>query len=180
MSETDITILAEHQIEASLATQLSALLEESFPGTFQGRTYFKQLPHLRLLAHQMGALVGQLGIDCRIISVGGTVLNIFGIIDLCVRTDRRGRGIASALLAEAEGVASRAGRDFLVLMTDRHQFYERNGFQRVQPASTKLLAIEDRQSAALIEKDLSECFMIKPLHGKTWPHGQIDMLGYLF
>jgi hypothetical protein len=65
-------------------------------------------------------------------------------------------------------------------MADRHDLYLKEGYDRVQPALTKWLAIEDRQSVGLMTRDLSDCFMVKPLTEKRWPAGMIDMLGYLF
>lgn len=175
-----IITVAEHRLTSSLEAQLSELLDTCFPDVFQGRTYFKQLPHWRVLAVEGESVLGQLGIDGRIINVGGSVLTIFGIIDVCVRPDRQGEGLASQLLAEAEGLARDAGRDFLVLIADRHDLYERHGFASVTPANVKWLAIEDRFSVTLLEEDLSGCFLVKPLCTTHWPTGQIDMLGYLF
>ena len=176
----NIVTLTEHEISGDLQSQLAALLEECFPNWFAGRTYVKQLPHLRILAMDAGIVVGQVSIDGRIINVGGKVLSIFGVLDVAVSSDRQGNGIASTLLAEVERLARTGNREFLVVMADRQNVYLKNGYSRVQPARTKLLAIEDRQSVAVIEKDLSSCFMIKPLTERAWPQGTIDLLGYVF
>lgn len=176
----DILSLTEHQIASSMQERLGLLLDTCFPGVLKGRVYFKQLPHFRFLALEERTVLGQLGIDSRIINVGGEILKIFGMIDLCVHPDRQGVGLASKLLLTAEKVALESAQDFLVLMADRHDLYERHGFQRVQPASTKWLAIEERESIMLIERDLSDCLMVKPLGATRWPPGQIDLLGYLF
>jgi predicted N-acetyltransferase YhbS len=160
--------------------QLRVLLEASFPATFEGRIYFKQLPHFRLIAQEGESVLGQLGIDTRIINVGGAILKIFGLIDLCVLPERRGSELASKLLGAAEMIALESSRDFMVLMADRPDLYERQGFQRVNSANGKWLAIEERESVALIERDLCDCIMVKPLGAKLWPSGEIDLLGYLF
>lgn len=119
-----------------------------------------------------------MGIDARIVNVGGEALSIFGVVDLCVRSKRRREGIASALLKKVEELAHK--RDFLVLMADDDRLYCRHGYYRVTPARTCWLAIEDRTSYGLIERDLSDCFMVKPLSNRHWPSGRIDLLGYLF
>lgn len=160
--------------------KLRVLLETCFPATFEGRTYFKQLPHFRLIALEGDSVLGQLGIDCRIMNVGGQILNIFGGIDLCVHPDRRGSGVASKLLVAAEKIAMNSSQDFMVLLADQHDLYEQHGYQHVQPAKTKWLAIEERKSIKLIERDLGDCFMVKSLSEKLWPSGEIDFLGYLF
>ena len=175
-----IQYVPEYNITAQMTAALTTLLEGSFPDTFDGRTYFKQVPHFRYLAFDGETLMGQLGVDHRVIRVGGEIVRIFGIIDLCVTQSHRNAGIATQLLAQVEGLATPANVDFLVLMGDIDTLYLRNGFQHVTPAPTKWLAVEDVESVSVIERDLSDCFLIKPLNNKQWPAGQIDMLGYLF
>lgn len=47
------------EISAAVQSDLGNLLEECFPGTFEGRSYLKQEPHDRILASQGNRLVGQ-------------------------------------------------------------------------------------------------------------------------
>lgn len=170
----------EYEIDARTATQVVALLDESFPDTFDGRTYFKQLPHFRYLAFEGETIIGHAGVDHRVIRVGEKIIRIFGIIDLCITPAHRGVGIAANLLKQVESLAVASNVYFLVLMGDIDTLYIANGFQHVDPAMTKWLAVEDVESVAVIERDLSDCFLVKPLRGEGWPVGQIDMLGYLF
>jgi predicted N-acetyltransferase YhbS len=180
MNAIEIVAMPEHAISAEVCSQLQMLLDQCFPGTFAGRTYFKQLPHFRLLAMLEGSLVAQVGIDGRVVNVGGTIVSIFGLVDVAVHPAQRGKRIAAQLLAEAERMARAGKREFLVLMADRHDLYLREGYDRVQPALTEWLAVEDRRSVELMTRDLSDCFMVKPLTETSWPAGTIDMLGYLF
>lgn len=175
-----IELVPEYRLTRAVEAQLQDVLEECFPDMFGGRSYLKQLPHFRLLAFDDDNVIGQAGLDVRIINVGGTVLKIFGVIDVFVQPEHRGRGVASALMTQVEKLAIESGRDFLVLIAERHDLYLRHGFRRVQPANVKWLAIEDRASVTLLEEDLSDCFMMKPVGPLAWPKGQIDMMGYLF
>ena len=175
-----ILTLTEHQVTAEMQGQISALVDVCFSENFGGRFYFKQRAHVRILALEEDSLVGQIGIDCRVINVSGTVLKIFGILDVCVHPDQRNAGIATKLLKIAEELARQSDQDFMVLMASKYAFYGRCGYQRVQPAPTKWLAIEDCQSVKLLEEDLSDCFMVNQLGGTPWPAGQIDLLGYKF
>jgi hypothetical protein len=52
------------------------------------RSYFKQLPHYRLLKYEGSVLIGYAGIDYRAIRVGREVYKIFGVMDMCVRVDK--------------------------------------------------------------------------------------------
>ena len=71
-------------------------------------------------------------------------------------------------------------RDFVVLMSDDQQFYKKSGDTSLKPELTRWLAIHELQSHSIMERDLSDCFMYKPLGKKKWPSGKIDLLGYLF
>ncbi|OXS99072.1 GNAT family N-acetyltransferase [Notoacmeibacter marinus] len=175
-----VKCVPEYEIDTRTASQIVALLDESFPDTFDGRTYFKQLPHFRYLAFEGETVIGQLGVDHRVIRVGGNIIRIFGIIDLCVRLAHRGAGLASDLLKQVESLAAASNVDFLVLMGDVDTLYIANGFHHVNPAMTKWLAVEDVESVTIIERDLSDCFLVKPLRHTRWPVGNIDMIGYLF
>lgn len=96
MNRIQVVAIPEYAITGEVRRQLQVLLDECFPETFDGRTYFKQLPHLRLLAMDGESVAGQVGIDGRIVNVGGTVVSIFGLIDLAVHPARRGQRIGAA------------------------------------------------------------------------------------
>ena len=157
---------------------LTALLEQSFPNTFDGRSFFKQEPHDRIVASTSDSLVAQVGIDRRTINVGGKHLKIVGVIDLCVAEAYRKKGIARALLRAVENFSD--DREFVVLMADNQAIYAKSGYVSLKPALTKWLAIEDLRSHSIMERDLSDCFMYKSLQDTKWPDGEIDLLGYLF
>jgi GNAT superfamily N-acetyltransferase len=153
-------------------------LDTAFPDCFNGRTFFKQKPHQRLLAFEGERLVGHVGLDFRVINVGGSILDIMGIIDLCVAKDWQHNHIGSELMTRAEQLAT--GCDFVILYTEEHAFYEKLAFTAKSPAPTRWLAIDELKSHSVIERDLSDCFMVKKLRQKRWPEGEIDLLGYLF
>jgi len=157
-----------------------ALLEACFPGVFEGRTYFKQVPGLRVLAYEDGVLIGHLALEHRVVRVGDAVLRILGIVDLAVVEASRGRGVGAGLLGQAEEIARRAGIGFLVAMADRHDLYLAQGFHGLERAQTRFLAVEDRASHSLVTRDLADIFLVKPLGEVSWPSGEVDLLGHLF
>ena len=176
-----------HGWGADTERALVALLEVCFPGFFEGRTYFKQLPHGRFLAELAeaeaevdGALVGQVGWDRRVIRVGDTVVTVTGLIDTAVLPGWRGRGIGRRLVEAAIGEAEKNGSDFLVLLADRYDLYERLGFRCVRPAPVRWLAVEDRRSVRVLTRDFAGELMVRPVNGRKWPEGEIDLLGYMF
>lgn len=176
----DVSVIAETAIDATVERDLARLLEVCFPGTFEGRTYFKQLPHARLIQRHDGEVVGQLGLDHRVIRVDGDVLRVLGIIDLCVAPHLRRGGRASALLEAAAQVAAKARAEFTILFADNPGVYARNGYRPVKPAMIRWLAVEDRRSCSVQERDFSGTLMVRPVAGAEFPRGPIDLLGYLF
>ena len=80
--------VAEAEIGTDAGQQVQALLQMCFPG-YPSRSYFKLPPHFRYLAMAQGALVGQMGVELRVIRVGSEVLRTFGVVDLCVAQSER-------------------------------------------------------------------------------------------
>ncbi len=177
----DLNVMNEHRIDAETHAALAGLLDLCFDGAFQGRSYFKQLPHMRVIARDGGAIVGQAGLDVRNINVGGTILKVAGVIDLCVHPDRRRRGLGSGMLGALEGhVSGSGGVDFLILMADDPSLYLSNGYRTLAEADTTWLALHQGRSVGLKHEDLGGVFQVKPVGAAAWPAGPIDMLGYLF
>lgn len=95
----------EYDIKPQVHQKITELRNRCFPKNSKDRSYFKQLPHFRYLAYEDGILVGQMGVDHRVISVSEQVFIIFGVIDLCVSSDYQDRGIASTLLKRLSALA---------------------------------------------------------------------------
>lgn len=176
----DISLIAETAIDARGQRDLAQLLDSCFPGTFEGRTYFKQLPHARLVLRQDGGVVGQVGLDHRVIRVAADVVRVLGVIDLCVAPHLRRGGRATALLEAAAQVAADANAEFVILFADKPAVYLRNGYRPVEPAVVTWLAVEDRRSCGMQERDFSGTLMARPVAAAAFPRGPIDLLGYLF
>ena len=124
-------------------------------------------PKATSLAGVRYALIAQVGLDRRVISVDGCHIKIVGVIDLCVTENYRNQGIGKAMLQSVEDYSN--DRDFVVLMADDQQFYKKSGYTSLKPALTRWLAIHELQSHSVMERDLSDCFMYKPLSKKNGP-----------
>lgn len=167
-------------LRSSVEKQIADLLDQCFPNTFGGRSYYKQVPHSRLLLRRKRRLIGHAGLDHRVIRVGETVTRVTGIVDLCVHPDHCRVGRGSMLLAFAEDLARRGQTEHFILFADRADLYLRNGYSIVEPAMVKWLAIDERASHSMQRRDFSGTFMAKALSDKPFPLGEIDLLGYLF
>ncbi len=121
----------EYEIEPNLHEEITALKNECFPEEAKDRSYYKQLPHFRYLAFDKEQLIGQMGVDHRMIMVGTEVVSIFGLIDVCISEEFRQQGIASEMIDEVSDLAKSAEIDFLMLVADDHRLYLKNGFRPV-------------------------------------------------
>jgi GNAT superfamily N-acetyltransferase len=173
-----ISRVAEAEISADLMHQVQALMQMCFPG-YPSRAYFKLPPHFRYLAVAGGGLAGQVGVELRVIRVGGHVLRTFGVVDLCVRGSERSRGLAGRLLAEVTELARACRMDFVILFADDDRLYTRNGWARAaNPCSW--LKIDDHTTLGLATAEDTGALMVKAIGQQAWPDGEVDLLGHLF
>lgn len=178
--ELIIEVLPETQLTSATDNAISVLLDTCFPDTFEGRSYFKQIPHGRILAWKDGALAGHMGYDLRIMRFGEQLKRVFGIIDLCVEATQRQQGIGAALLQTAISHAEEARADAMLLVTQQPSYYTRFGFVTVSTAAVTWLGIEDRRSVGLLTESLAGEIMVRVEKNTPLPIEQIDMLGYLY
>jgi len=70
-------------------------------------------------------------------------------------------------------------KSFASAMADDRRLYEQTGCSLLPHANTKSLALDALKSHSVIERDLSEIYMVKRYSEKRWPAESIDRLGYL-
>ncbi len=169
---------AAESSDPSRDAAISSLLDACFDGTHGGRTWFKQIPHERLLAWSGSNLMGHVGMEFRVVRVGEVIVPILGIVDLCVAPAAWRQGIGAALLRGAEERAR--GQSFALAMADDPRLYERAGYSLLNDVNVTFLAIDELRCHSVISRDLSEIFMVKQLTCDVWPDGPIDLLGHLF
>jgi GNAT superfamily N-acetyltransferase len=170
--------VAEAEIGPDIRPQLQALLQRCFPG-YPSRSYFKLPPHFRYLAMAHGALVGQMGVELRVIRVGSEVIRTFGVVDLCVMQSERSHGLAARLLTEVSGFARSCGMDFVILFADDDRVYARNGWTRAGNRCT-WVKIHEHTTLGLARGAETGALMVKAIGSQAWPEGEVDLLGHLF
>lgn len=169
----------EYDIGPELESKILRLLTESFPGEYPTqRIYYKQIPHLRYVAFDKDMLVAQVGLDYRVMNLNGQMIKVLGIIDLCVSTEYRDKGIGSQLLKIIEGFSKEHEMDFLLLFADKIEVYRKNGYIRVKNTCV-WTKIDEGHTLGVGEKEIRE-LMIKRVGTKDWNDGTLDMLGYLY
>ncbi|MCM0148669.1 GNAT family N-acetyltransferase [Photobacterium galatheae] len=171
-------IIPEIEISPESHTAIQQLRNAAFPDHQVERSYYKQLPHYRMLAYSGDQLIGHMGLDYRVIRTGDAVLKTLGVIDFCVHEHVRGQGIGSSMLVALSEYAQTRDVDFLMLMSERTQFYSRHGFQPVT-AHHSWLRLHEHQNYGIGFEPLNE-LLVQSVNGLAWPSGHIDWLGYMF
>lgn len=171
-----------HSPEYLLNTQekaaITALLQSSFP-QYPLRSYFRQLPHFRVLAHDdSGHLCGHIAIEHRMINNAGQAFYIFGLADVAIRTTHQNKGLGTKLLQFTEQLARDAAIDALLLIAAEPEFYLKNDFLAVEN-DCKWLFLQGDQTLGVLQRRLSG-LMVKMLQGGEWRNGQLDLLGHIF
>lgn len=171
-------IIHEIDIDSDLHQKIQSLRNACFPEHAVSRSYFKQLPHIRLLEFREQELIAHIGLDYRVVGVGEQCFKILGVIDFCVDHAYQNKGIGSAMLADLSQYAHQKDVDFIVLFADKQGFYESNGFQRVQ-TSCSWLRVDEHKSYGLALETVDDLY-IKKVGNKNWEPRLVDLLGYKF
>lgn len=175
----EITKINEYDIDVELEKRILNLLIECFPGIYpEDRIYYKQIPHFRYLAFDKNILIGHVALDYRVMNLNGIIIRVLGIVDICIKEEYRGKGIASKLLKTIENFSVAHKLDFLLLFTDIEPFYLKNGFISVNN-TCKWTKIDEHKTLGIGEEIIKE-LMIKQTGNIVWKDGYLDMLGYMY
>lgn len=181
INNIDINIqqIQEHEITEKQHQAIQALLQQAFPSYPKNRSYFHQIPSFRYLVWHNDELIAHLGVNHRVISLNNELASIFGVMDLCVKTDFQSNKIAARLITRLEKLSHKSNIDFLVLVAEQHDFYLNNGFKLVKNTA-RWLMVHQRASFGIAQRKLDDCLMIKSINGKSWEKGTVDFLGAMF
>ena len=170
-SDISLRVVSEPDVTTDEHVAIARLREEAFPDFAPDRSYFKQLPHLRVLASGGRSIVGHAGIDYRVMSVAEVPVRVLGLIDICVAAEHRSQGIGGRLVEAALGFARARSIPFALLVADDQRLYEKHGF-RARSNPCTWLRVDEHQSFGenpreRISGDRSWCANWVPSRGPT-------------
>lgn len=174
-----IELIAEYALNREQNKQLLKLEQRCFPDYYRGRTYFKQVPHFRLLALDAGQIIGQAGIDYRVMSLNENPIRVWGYLEVCVDPEFQGKQIAGKLLQKGEEMARKNNIDFMLLFADDPRLYLNNGFMQCPDNQLTWLKIDEHKTLGIANQNVKE-LMIKAIAELKWEPGDLDMMGYLY
>ncbi|SPL71011.1 GNAT family N-acetyltransferase [Acinetobacter stercoris] len=180
-----IEFIPEFQISLDDQHQISELLKQCFPEEdFKGRTYFRQLPHYRLLLRDKSRIIGQLAVDYRVMVLDQIPIKVIGVVDLAVLTQYQKQGHASSLLQALDELVdqSKVNIDIILLCTRYPKFYEKSGFVAVsKPQTVRWLAMDNHVNHGIKTELITDDLMYKKVGDVEWKdHSVLDMLGYWY
>jgi predicted N-acetyltransferase YhbS len=164
--------------DAAIAALLSRAFGQIGDDDFEGRSYYKQRHHLRVLGREGGDLIGHIALTFRMVTLGDETLPIIGLAEVATHPDHGGKGVASALLKETIRVASGTQAEFILLFGD-HPIYTRRGFRRVQN-ELRYVGIEGGRTGTVITR-ATKNLKVMALGDKQWDDtASLDLLGHIF
>ncbi|MFD1928837.1 GNAT family N-acetyltransferase [Sporosarcina siberiensis] len=174
--------IAEYEIDGPLKNKLQQLVTSSFGEDYPSdRIYYKQLPHLRfVVSDEENEVIGQVGLDYRVMNLNGNIVNVLGLIDLCVLESRRSEGIGSFILREIDAFCTPKPIDFILLFADDASLYSRNGYVSITTNCKWMQIDETTQTTIGLGHEQVEELMVKSVHGRVWEEGDLDLMGYLY
>lgn len=179
----NVQFIDELALDAEIKLQIADLMKLCFPEEdFHGRHYFKQLPHYRLLLKNQNQLIGQLGLDYRVMTLNDEPINVLGVMEFAIHPKYQKQGMARLLLNELDHLAQKfkTNIDFLFLVADRHDFYQKFGFQ-LTAQHARWLVTEEHINYGMKEGFFDDCLMYKQVGTKPWvENGNLDFMGYWY
>lgn len=164
--------------DASIGRLLDAAFGEIGEFGFNGRSYYKQRHHMRVLARHGDQVIGHIALTYRVVTLGKDTFPIIGLAEVATHPDHGGKGIASALLQEAIKAAMTTQAEFILLF-GRHPIYTRRGFQSVQN-ELRYVGIDEGHINTVFTR-VDEDLKIMPLRDRLWDAtAKLDLLGHLF
>lgn len=171
--------IEEFRLSPARKQAVMELLCDCFPDYPKGRTYYKQLPDFRYLAFIDKNLAGHLAVDHRLVSIDGQQARVFGVVDLCVAAQFQQQKVATSMLQNLEQLARKHDLDFILLLTEDHAFYQKQGYHLVENPC-RWLVMQNHKSLGVIERKMNDTLMVKQMGNRNWEEGVLDFLGYVF
>lgn len=172
-------IAPSYKISKKKRKAIASLLAEAFPSYPADEIYYKQMPCFHLLAWDEQDLIGHASVHHRQIYVDNHPVRIFGVADLCVSGMKRHQGVGKSLLDELNALGQKGNIEYIVAITDEHEFYEKQGFKSIQ-ARARWILLSQNQMLGINERAFNQDLYIRSINQEKWPAGVIDFMGPLF
>ncbi len=172
--ELSLSVEDDRQIGVLLDAAFGAQMESGF----DGRSYYQQRHHLRIMMRDGANVIGHIALLFRAIRIGDQLVQITGLAEVATHPDHAGQGVASTLLKDAIQQSRHSQAAFVVLFGD-HPIYAKHGFR---PMGNRLryVALDDCRTHEVTAR-VDDALMVLSLGDVAWdPKAEVDLLGHLF
>ncbi len=169
-----------HEMELSAAdeAQIAALVRLAFADSFGGRSFSRTRHHQRLVIREAGQIVAHVALQFRAVRLGGHLVNVAALAEVCTHPGHRGRGLAARLLQVAIDQARRS-RAAHMLLFGTAGLYAAAGFV---PADNPLVYVYlDGAQTGDVRREQSKVLQVLDLGATSWDQtAELDVVGGLF
>ena len=170
-------ILEQHMTDA-MDKAIRQLLCRCFPADAEvfarSRAWHGSAPAFSVVCRETDATVGHVAIVVRTVACGGEPVTVAGVQSMCVAPERRGTGLAQALLSRAIDESVGRGLEFGLLFCAPalQPFYGAQGWRMSDQPIT--MTDEDGHRSPIPEKNIA---MLIELASRPFPAGPLDLGG---
>lgn len=173
-----IETIPEMRLTRADEQAIGQLLDLAFGTEFDGRSYFQNRHHTRLLVRDGDQIIGHMAIGLRAIRMGDVLCTAAGLAEVASHPDHQRKGIATAMLQVAIAEARASVADFFILFGDE-PLYARAGFVP-QPNETLSVSFHGVRTGAQ-ERRTDDGLMVMELGELRWDRdARIDLVGFAF
>lgn len=182
-SKIYVEFIDELKLTQDSKNQITTLLKLAFTEeNFNGRHYFKQFPHYRLILRKQDKVIGQVALDFRVMTLNHQPISMLGIIDFCITPTFQNQGLGRFLMSKLMDQANEVKEniDFLFLVTNRPSFYQPFGFKSTTQW-VRWLVTEEHVNYEMKEECIENALMYKKIGNKEWiENTTLDLMGYWY
>lgn len=171
-----IDLIPELRLSAADDAQIAALMASAFDDGYDGRSFYQQRYHQRVVARDGERIISHIGASISDIRMGDDAVTVVGLGDVATDPTCQRQGIASQLLRAAIHEATRSIASFVILFGDAG-IYATGGFVPM-PNTIRFISLLGNRTRTVYEKP-SNALMVLPLGDRIWdPDALIDLVGH--
>jgi predicted N-acetyltransferase YhbS len=170
--------IAEMRLTPADEAAIARVLKAAFGVDFGERAYYQNRHHVRLIVRDGDLIIGHMALSLRAARMGDQLVQMAGLAEVATDPDHRGKGIATAMMAEAIHEARASLADFFMLFGDQ-PLYAASGLVS-KPNETLTIAMHGVRTGEQ-ERRRDDGLMVMQLRETLWDDDAlIDLVGFAF
>lgn len=160
------------ELDAKLRALLSTCFTQPQDNIFLSQRFFHQMPHHRWIIDGPKGLIAHVAVHEKTLGSKSGELPVWGIAEVCVHPDYRGRGLVKKILDQVHREVDQV--DFMVLF-GKTNVYSSSGYKSI----TNPLRVYESVARNWKVQPIASA-MVRSCGRRVWPEGEIDLRGPVF